>query len=90
MAETEAALDRAILRYRRAAYSNSTKAVYRSQLKRYLDFCNRMGYKPVPASESTLCRYVADLAVSVKVETIKQYLNVVRLVHLESGLVCVD
>lgn len=45
-----------------------------------------MSYIPVPADDSTLCRYVAYLAEKLRPDSIKQYLNVIRLLHLESGL----
>ena len=45
-----------------------------------------MGYSPVPATSLTLCRYATFLARSLKFNSIKQYLNIVRLLHLEWGL----
>ena len=74
------------MRYRKAAYAESTKAVYRSQLRSYVAFCDDLGYTTVPASEVTVCRYVAHLAKTHKPNSIRQYLNVIRLIHLESGL----
>ncbi len=41
----------------------------------------------MPASSTILCRYAAFLARSLVPDSIKQYLNCVRLLHLESGLV---
>ena len=40
----------------------------------------------MPASSQTLCRYVAVLASSLKFNSVKQYLNIVCLLHLEWGL----
>lgn len=45
-----------------------------------------MGYCPVPASSLTICRYVAHLANSLKFNSIKQYINIVRLLHAEWNL----
>jgi hypothetical protein len=45
-----------------------------------------MGYTPVPATSDVLCSYVALLARSLKCSSVKQYLNIVRLLHLEWGL----
>lgn len=42
-----------------------------------------MGYSPVPASSLTLCRYAAVLARSMKYQSVKQYLNIVRILHSE-------
>lgn len=55
-------------------------------MKRYVTFCNKYGYASVPATEETLCRYVAELAKKLTPQSIKQYLNVIRIVHLECGL----
>ncbi len=43
-----------------------------------------MGYTPVPASTTTLCRYAALL--TRKYTSIKQYLAIVRPLHLEWSL----
>ncbi len=72
-------------RYRQSAFASSTKQVYRTQIKRYVQFCQFYGYAQVPASDVTLCRYVAYLAGSLKPQSIRQYLNAVRIFHLESG-----
>lgn len=45
-----------------------------------------MGYAPVPASPATLCRYVSFLAKRLKFNSIKQYLNFVRILHCEWNL----
>ena len=45
-----------------------------------------MGYMPVPATSYVLCQYAAYLARTKAVGSIKQYLNVVRILHLEWGL----
>jgi hypothetical protein len=44
-----------------------------------------MGYNPIPVLSENLYRYVAYLATFLKVTSIKQYLNVVRLLHVECG-----
>lgn len=45
-----------------------------------------MGIPPVPATEKTLAQYAAFLARRLKANSIKQYLNIVRIMHLEVGL----
>lgn len=82
----EVSLDRQVRKYRQAAFADSTKTAYRSQLNKYLDFCREHGLQPVPACTQTVCRYIADLAQSMRPVSIKQYLNVIRLLHLEHGL----
>lgn len=85
MEEVEIPLDAEVRKFRQAAFSDNTKSTYRCQLKKYLDFCTYYGYQPVPASSQTICRYIAFLAQSMRPGSIKQYLNVIRLLHLESG-----
>ena len=41
---------------------------------------------PIPITTENLCRYVAFLGRSYKFCTVQQYLNIVRLIHLELGL----
>ena len=71
--------------YRSATFSDNTKRTYKSQLKSYLDFCAKVDESPVPVSEETLCAYAAYLSDRLKPNSICQYLNVVRLVHIECG-----
>lgn len=42
-------------------------------------------YESVPGSSDTICRYVAYLAQAMCFNSIKQYLNVVHILHLENG-----
>ena len=48
-------------------------------------FCASMNLKPVPASRDQVCWYAAYLARRLKPSSIKQYLNIVRLLHIEGG-----
>jgi hypothetical protein len=86
MAETEASLDELVVTFTKASLSEATKSTYRSQLTSYLKFCIKYDYQPVPASTLTLCRYIAHLTLRLKYSSVKQYLNVVRILHLEYGL----
>lgn len=79
-------MDNELLRYQQAAYAESSKATYRSQIRAYLRFCIYYNLSPLPASMLTLCRYVAFLARTIKPTSIKQYLNAVRIIHLDLGL----
>jgi hypothetical protein len=85
VAQNEAALDAEIGRYRRAAYAESTKASYRSQLNSYLKFCSQYNFVPVPIEAHNLLRYMVRLANTQRPNYVRQYLNIVRLLHLESG-----
>lgn len=51
-----------------------------------MDFCARLGIDPTPASSAQLCMYAAWLARKYKFNSIKPYLNAVRLAHLEEEL----
>lgn len=51
----------------------------------YLHFCSCLNISPVPISPSNLGRYIAFLANKLCFSSIRQYLNVVRLLHLEAG-----
>ena len=83
--ELEAAMDQEIARYRSVAYQDSTKKVYRTHRDAYLRFCIFCGYRPVPVDKDVLARYVVFLARSLKYSSVTQYLNIVKLLHLEAG-----
>ena len=71
--------------YTAHTYAESTKAVYKSQMLAYLRFCIFYGHEPVPATQSTILSYTAFLARSLSPASIKNYLNLIRIIHLESG-----
>ena len=43
------------------------------------------GISPVPTSDTNVCRYAAFLAKRLTFSSIEQYLNIIRLLHLECG-----
>ena len=45
-----------------------------------------MGYSPVPATAEVISRYASFLARSLKFNSVKQYLNIIRLLHAEWDL----
>jgi hypothetical protein len=73
--------------FKRSYFALSTQKTYRSQLRRFLQFCLDFDCVPVPASQETLLCYAAYLACSLSASSIPNYLNVIRLLHLEAGLV---
>jgi integrase len=79
-------LDSEVACYRLATFSTSTKSTYSTHYRVYLDFCSKCGYLPVPITSDKLCRYAAFLARTRKFSTVKQYINIVRILHLENGL----
>lgn len=72
--------------YTRHTFAESTKASYRTHLRTYIRFCINFHVNPVPIAQNELLAYVAFLARTLKPSSIGNYLNAVRLIHLEAGL----
>lgn len=85
-AEQESLLDKELCDYRSQAFARSTKATYKSQLRAFLRFCLYFGYSAVPCTSATVLRYIAFLARSLSPNSIPNYLNVIRILHLQNGL----
>ena len=85
MAKLELELDADIAHYRASTFADSTKKAYSSHRRSYIKFCLDMGYQPIPVSTHNLCRYTVFLAKRLQVSSIKKYLNIVRILHLEHG-----
>ncbi|MEW8545902.1 MAG: hypothetical protein AB2693_20460, partial [Candidatus Thiodiazotropha sp.] len=79
-------LHQEVLHYRANSFSASTSKTYSVQRSAFLKFCTNMGIKPVPLSQEDLGRYVAYLSRRLCFSSVRQYLNIVRLMHLEAGL----
>ena len=82
----EPALDAEVAGFVQQAYSSNTQSAYATHRKSYLSFCYVMGYTTVPAMTEVLIRHAAVLARSLKYQSIKQYLNIVRILHAEWNL----
>ncbi|KAK7484746.1 hypothetical protein BaRGS_00024031 [Batillaria attramentaria] len=82
----EAELNSEVAMFRGCMFAMNTAKTYRTHLAIFLDFCNKLCIPPVPVSESTVARYAAFLARKLKPASVRQYLNIVRILHLESGL----
>ena len=85
MAQGEISLEHQVRMYRRAAFATNTKTAYSCQLKKYLSFCEQYGFQPLPADNNIICQYVAFLAQSMCYTSVRQYLNVIRILHMENG-----
>ena len=72
--------------YKSLAFAPSTKKAYNVHKKAYLSFCNTIGACPVPATTQLLCRYAAFLAQKLKYNSLRQYMNIIRLLHQQWGL----
>jgi hypothetical protein len=78
-------LDNQVLDFKAQAFSVNTKKTYNSQLRLYVEFCKEANIAPVPISQRDLLCYLAYLANKLSFNSIKQYVNIVRLMHLEAG-----
>ena len=72
--------------YKGAAFAKSTIKTYKSQTLSFLKFCMHYGVQSLPASQETLCSYLAFLSRTLSASSIKGYMNAVRLLHIEAGL----
>jgi hypothetical protein len=71
---------------RAQTFSDNTNRTYSTHLRAYMTFCRLIKIQPVPISQINLARYIAYLEAKLAFTSIKQYLNIVRLIHLENGL----
>lgn len=71
--------------YRASTFADTTKKAYQTHLRTYLNFCEKLKIKPVPVCEKTVAQYAAFLARTLQPSSVTQYLNIVRLLHLECG-----
>ena len=85
MARLENQLDAEVAHYRARTFAESTKKSYASHRKSYINFCLEFGYRAVPVEHTVLCRYTAYLARRLAHSSIKKYLNIIRLMHIEMG-----
>ena len=76
------------MRYsQRAAFAQGTTGNLRSQAKAFLMFCYYYGVNPFPATLDTVCMYAQFLSRSFRaVDSIKNYISGVKLLHVLSGL----
>ena len=80
-----ASLDEEVATFQSLCFSDNTKRAYSAHLKAYLRFCHALGVPPTPVSSKNLCRYVAYLARRLCYNSIKQYLNIIRILHQQRG-----
>ena len=72
--------------YKSLALASSTKAAYKTHLMTFLRFCFYYEICPVPIDQNSLACYVAHLARTLSPSSVGIYLNIVRIMHLETGL----
>ena len=78
-------LDAEVAEFRASTYADSTRKSYLSHRRKYMSFVNLLGVPPVPATSTTIARYAAFLARTMRPSSVRQYLNIIRLLHLESN-----
>ena len=73
--------------YRAATFAISTQRSYKCHLRSYIQVCEMMNMPPVPASQEFIAQYSAFLAHQLKPASVKQYLNIIRILHVEANMV---
>ena len=81
-----ATLDKEVNFYRTNSFASSTLKTYSAHFTAYSDFCGNLNIPLVPISQINLGRYIAFLSRRLSFNSVRQYLNIVRLVHLDAGL----
>ena len=74
-----------MLFYRGHTFAPSTTQTYIAQRQSFLQFCQKVSIPPVPLSQENLGRYIAYLSRRLTFSSVRQYLNAVRLMHLNAG-----
>ncbi|MEW8547236.1 MAG: hypothetical protein AB2693_27310 [Candidatus Thiodiazotropha sp.] len=82
----EESLDSDVNFYRGHTFAASTNRTYSAQKLVYFEFCNKLAISPVPLSQDNLGRYIAYLSRKLCFTSVRQYLNIVRILHVEAGL----
>ena len=79
------ALEKELCNFKRHAFAETTKATYKVHLRAYLRFCIYFKLAPVPCKRLTILLYTVYLSRTLRPDSIRQYLNIIRIVHLEAG-----
>jgi hypothetical protein len=74
-----------VANFRANAFAESTRRTYKQYLSTYFQFCGVLTIPVVPISPKNLGRYIAYLAGRLAFRSIRNYLSVVRILHLEAG-----
>lgn len=74
-------LDRRVSEVISSAWSDNTLAVRNSQWKRYFLFCHDFGLLSLPASVSTVARFLVHLGQDVRFGTVNNYMSAIIALH---------
>jgi hypothetical protein len=66
--------------------AHSTQRNYGAYVRYYLESCFKFNLRALAPEKLTVCLYVTQLASTCSYWAIKQYMNGVRVLHLEAGL----
>ena len=69
----------------RAAFASGTQSNLRVQWRSFLLFCHYFHIQPIPADLDIICMYVQFLSQTLTIQSIRNYLNGVKLLHLYVG-----
>ena len=72
--------------YRSHTFAEATKGTYHTYCKAYFQFCELMGFNPLPDTTVIICQYAAFLAQSLKLSLIRNYITIISLLHKEFSL----
>ena len=81
-----ASLDLDVNFYRGHTFAASTSRTYATQKLVYFEFCSKLSIAPIPLSQYDLGRYIAYLSRKLCFSSVRQYLNIVRILHVDAGL----
>ena len=79
-------LDTLVQEYLVKGLSQSTRAVYSSGWRKYLEFCAAFSIHPLPITEYSQASFAAYLAGKLNWKTIRSYLAATRFYRIKSGL----
>lgn len=68
------------------AFAESTMASRSSQWGKFLRFCSTLGVSGVPASTTTVCQFLCDIAKDLKHSTIQNYVSAINVLHRYMGV----
>ena len=72
--------------YHSHMFAEATKGTYRTYHKAYFQFCEFMGFDPLPATTFIICQHAAFLAWYLKLSSIHNYITIISLLHKEFSL----
>ena len=66
--------------------ANTSRRSYSSAQKQYLQFCERLKFNPLPATEWQLVLFVAEVGQRLCHSSVRSYLSAIRHMQITAGL----